>query len=187
MLVDYLSPQRLKRLHTLAAARGQSVAEWIDQLIETAERELRLPARAAGAEPSCPLVVLAGDFLLRLCGSEIDVRHVAAALRAAVVDGERSHVGPLGANGLMLELSPQWEGVWIIVGEGRFVLSDRAALELADRLLAHCRTRDLAAWRPSPAGVAPEQGREAASQGDRGTELDFGYPHQQVPTGAGPV
>jgi hypothetical protein len=145
MLVDYLSPAKLKRLHALAAARGQSLTEWVDEIIEAGERQLglRVPAQAPGRH--CPLVELAGDFLVRLCAGDGEVRRVAAALRAAAVDGERSHVGPLDRDGLMLELTPQWEGVRIIVGEGRFVLSDGAALQLADRLLAQCRRPSLAA------------------------------------------
>jgi hypothetical protein len=45
----------------------------------------------------------------------------------------------------MVELSPQWEGVRIIIGQGRFTLNDAGALQLADRLLAQCRRAPLAA------------------------------------------
>lgn len=145
MLVDYLSPAKLERLHALAAARGQSLTECIDEIVDAGERQLGLRAPAQPPGRRCPLVELAGEFLVRLCAGSGEVRRVAAALRAAAVDGERSHVGPIDRDGLMLELTPQWEGVRIIVGEGRFVLSDGAALQLADRLLAQCRRPNLAA------------------------------------------
>jgi hypothetical protein len=145
MLIDYVSPQRLRKLQALAAVRGKSLTEWIDDLIAAAEHDPGLALPDPRATGGCPLVQLAGDFLLRLCRSERAVRRVADALRAAAIDGEHSHVGPLDRDGVTVELSPQWEGVRIIVGEGRFTLSDAAVLQLADRLLARCRRSPLAA------------------------------------------
>jgi len=145
MLIDYLSPQRLVRLQALAAAHGQSLTDWVDGLIAIAERQAGQVSQRRMPTPSCPLVELAGDFLVRLCGSDREIRRVASALRAAAIDGEHSHVGPLNTDGLMVELSPQWEGVRIIIGQGRFTLNDAGALQLADRLLAQCRRAPLAA------------------------------------------
>jgi hypothetical protein len=145
MLIDYMNPRRLKHLQAIAAARGQSLGDWIDDLIATAERQAG-PARQGSRQLlGCPLVELASDFLARLCASDSEIRRVAAALRAAAIDGEHSHVGPLNPDGLIVELSPQWEGVRIIVGEGRFTLTDTAALQLADQLQTQCRRRTMAA------------------------------------------
>jgi hypothetical protein len=86
MLIDYLSPQRLMRLQALAAAHGQSLTDWVDGLIATAERQAGQVSQRRMPTPSCPLVELAGDFLVRLCGSDREIRRVASALRAAAID-----------------------------------------------------------------------------------------------------
>ena len=145
MLIDYLSPQRLKRLQALAAARGQTLTDWIDDVIAAAERQAGLAPSSPGPTGGCPLVELAGDFLVRICRSDQEISRVASALRAAAIDGEHSHVGPVNPEGLVVELSPQWEGVRIIVGDGRFTLTDTAALQLADRLQARFSRTTLAA------------------------------------------
>lgn len=145
MLIDYLSPQRLKRLHALAAARGQSLSDWIDDLIAASDRRGDLGPRMRARTVGLPLVDLACDYLVRLCGSDVEIRRVASALRAAAIDGEHCHVGPLDSDGLTLELSPQWEGVRVVGGGGRFTLDDAAALQLAERLLAECQQPTLAA------------------------------------------
>jgi hypothetical protein len=134
-----VDPRTLQRLQALAAQRGQSLNDWFDDLIAATERQSgTAPPGTGGASP---LIDLACEHLGSLCGNDSDLRRVSGALRAAAIDGEHSHVGPLGRDGLTLELSPQWEGVRIIVGEGRFTLTDAAALRLADRLVTGC-------WRP---------------------------------------
>jgi hypothetical protein len=134
MLGAYVSPQKLERLRVLAGARGQSLNECLDDLIATGERQGGSISPQPVTRAACPLVDLVCEYVLRLCRTDQEPLRVARALRAAAIDGEHSHVGPLDRDGLMLELSPQWEGVRIIVGEGRFTLNDAAALQLADRL-----------------------------------------------------
>lgn len=137
-----LSPQTLQRLHALAAARGQCLETWLEQLVRLEEGRSRGERRLAGGSGGEPLVELVHEYLARLCASERERRRVSAALWAAATDGELCRVGPLGRDGVILEISPEPHYVRISGGGGRFAISDAAVRRVADRL-------SQARWRPT--------------------------------------
>lgn len=137
-----VSPQTLQRLHALAAARGQCLQTWLDQLVRLEEGRSCGERRLAGGASADPLEEVVHDYLARLCASECERHRVGAALWAAATDGELCRVGPLGRDGVILEISPEPHYVRISGGGGRFAISDAAVRRVAGRL-------SQARWRPT--------------------------------------
>jgi len=137
-----VSPQTLQRLHALAAARGQCLETWLDQLVRREEGRWCGEGRHAAGSGGDPLVEVVHEYLARLCASERERHRVSAALRAAATDGELCRVGPLGRDGVILDISPEPHYVRISGGGGRFAISDAAVRRVAARL-------SQARWRPT--------------------------------------
>lgn len=142
METSSLSQERLRRLQALAEAQGQSLDAWIDEMASAAEGGIRSGAQGPSATTACPLVSLVHDYFLRICTDGPELVQIGNALRAAAIDGEGAWFGPLKCDGMMLELDPQHDGVRISAGGGRFILTNAAALQLADLLGAR-------RWRPT--------------------------------------
>jgi hypothetical protein len=137
-----VSAQTLQRLQALAAARGQCLQTWLDQLVRLEEGRSCAERRLAGGASADPLVEVVDEYLARLCASERERHRVSAALWAAATDGELCRVGPLGRDGVTLDISPEPHYVRISGGGGRFAISDAAVRRVADRL-------SQARWRPT--------------------------------------